>query len=180
MQPPSPQARPREVRAYLANILIQKHDVNPEAAESMIDRWQLGRGRDLRQANSIDFVNLFGKQVGWYLYRSFQEDLNAEWRSSTSGIITYYALRISCVTPFFFLARARYSLPDRQQAEDNLLYALFCGPIIMIASIRELNHNAEFSYFMLSFVGIIMTLLGFVHFCSSTFGRDGEAGWESR
>ena len=158
MQPPSPQARPREVRAYLANILIQKHD-----------------------------VNLFGKQVGWYLYRSFQEDLDAEWRdlyaqwrSSTSGIITYYALRISCVTPFFFLARARYSLPDRQQAEDNLLYALFCGPIIMIASIRELNHNAEFSYFMLSFVGIIMTLLGFVHFCSSTFGRDGEAGWESR
>lgn len=162
MEPPSSKAKPKQVRAYLANILIHKHDVSPEAAEIMVNRWQLGLGRDLRQATENDFVKLFGKTVGLYLYRSVEDDLYAAWRSSTEGTINYYALGTACVAAIFFLACARCSFPDRQQVAKYMRCALFCGPIILIGSVREVAHWNNAFFIALLLVGGLMTIFAFI------------------
>lgn len=161
MDTPSPKTGPNQVRAYLADLLVRRHDVNPESAQSTADRWQLGLGRDLRNANEVDFIRIFGKPVGPYLYRSVDDDLYAEWRVSISGIFNYWALRIACVATIFFAAHARYSQTTRE-AEQNWKCAAFCGPIIMIGAIRECMHNANFIFILLSVLGGIMTFFAFI------------------
>lgn len=97
-QPPLAEAGPKQVRTYLGNLLIYKHDVAPGPARSTAELWQLGRGYDLREANRTDFTHIFGEPDGRYLYRSVAEDLYAEWRalprgSSTTGCSRLWALR---------------------------------------------------------------------------------------
>jgi hypothetical protein len=75
-------AGPNQVRAYLADLLIYKHDASSESAKSISDLWQLGQGRDLRQANMTNFIDIFGEPAGRYLYRTVTEDFQVEWRAS--------------------------------------------------------------------------------------------------
>ena len=49
--PPIP-AAPSQVREYIAEILISKHDVDPSGANEVANLWTLGRSSDLRQADS--------------------------------------------------------------------------------------------------------------------------------
>jgi hypothetical protein len=98
-QPPFQGAGPNQVRAYLADLLIHKHDASSESAKSIADLWQLGRGRDLRQANITNFINIFGEPAGLYLYRSVREDFQAEWRASILGIINFGLLLLRALLP---------------------------------------------------------------------------------
>lgn len=160
MDPPFPKAGPRQVRSYLADLLVRKHDVSSESAQSIADRWQLGLGRDLRQASREEFIEVFGRPVGPYLFHSVEDDLYAEWRASSSGIINYWALGIACVAAIFFLVRACYSRTN-VQAWQNLTYALFCGPIIMVGGIREWMVRLSVIPILLSCVGGLTTFFTF-------------------
>ena len=163
MEPPAPTAGPRAVREYLDSLLILKHDLTPEAAHNITDRWQVGLLRDLRSANSTDFMNIFGKPVGLYLYRSFEDELYTAWRSSISGTINYYAFWITCAAVILFLLRGRFSRSKNRK--DNYAYVFCCGPVIMIASILEAMHQNSGVFIILSFIGGVMSFVVLLVLC---------------
>ncbi|KAJ5825705.1 hypothetical protein N7474_002843 [Penicillium riverlandense] len=137
-RPPGADAGPSEVRAYLVNILVHRYDASAEYAQSIADLWQLGRGSHLHNADIRSFNQIFGKPVGGYLHETVINDLYAEWRTSISGIINFWAMIIACVAAIFFLIRAWYSHSATQTRKNAALVSLLCGPILMIGANREL------------------------------------------
>ncbi|RJE18197.1 hypothetical protein PHISCL_09468 [Aspergillus sclerotialis] len=106
MSLPSTRAGPNQVREYLAHILHSKHDVPLSTAHKIANKWQLGRPNDLRQEGVDYFKQVFGTDAGRFLFRTVQEDIEAEWRESTIGVITYWTNIFSIVLSVFFVVRA--------------------------------------------------------------------------
>lgn len=162
-QPPLAEAGPKQVRTYLGNLLIYKHDVAPGPARSTAELWQLGRGYDLREANRTDFTHIFGEPDGRYLYRSVAEDLYAEWRASTAGILNYWMLAIVGIAVVILLVQACRSRSDRRTIR-KLTHALFCAPVIMVGAIRECMHKFNVIFMMIGMLSGIMTFFTFLRF----------------
>lgn len=85
-------AGPSDVRAYITDILISKHDAALGVAQQIANQWQLGRPNDLRHAGVNIFREVCGK-VGTFLYRTVQEDMQAEWHASTAGFVNFCMLK---------------------------------------------------------------------------------------
>jgi len=92
---PVPTAGPREVREYLANILVTRHDATRAFAEETASLWDLGRGIDLRHASKRDFIRIFGDKVGPYLFHTVREDILEQWRGSAVGIACFCKFLLS-------------------------------------------------------------------------------------
>lgn len=161
--PPLPQAGPNAVRAYLSDILIHKHDLPAEPAQSTAALWQLGRGDDLRTANSTDFIRIFGDPDGWFLYRSVVEDLYAEWRASTAGIINWWMLAVVGVAVVVFIVQACRASEDGRSWR-KLTHALFCAPVILVGAVLELMHSLHFVFILVATLSGIISVFSFFRF----------------
>lgn len=81
---PPERASASQVRAYLRNTLICKHELPPEEAEHLASLWPPAGGKHLRKMARRGLQQLFGK-MGDYILESIQEDLEEEWRDSLVG-----------------------------------------------------------------------------------------------
>jgi hypothetical protein len=86
---PAPSAGPNKVRAYIARVLISKHDTSSDLADEIASLWRLGRGSELRDASVQVFKGIFGDFNGWLLYRIVHEDELEDWQQSIVGIISF-------------------------------------------------------------------------------------------
>lgn len=100
---PPGSAGPNEVRAYITQILISKHDAALDVAQQIANQWQFGRPNDLRRAGMKLFNQVFGTEVGTSLFRTVQEDIEAEWRGSTAGLVNYCMLKLKGHPPVLSL-----------------------------------------------------------------------------
>lgn len=80
---PDRAATPKQVRAYLTQALIAKHDVPPDQAKELASRWEYGRGSDLHNARVPFLKEILGDSLGPYFMGTLQDDLFREWRQST-------------------------------------------------------------------------------------------------
>ncbi|KAJ5201343.1 uncharacterized protein N7498_006006 [Penicillium cinerascens] len=150
---PRRSAGPKQVRTYLIHTLVHKHDVTSEIAQATANLWKFGRSDDLRKSSKMDFVRVFGKEIGPFLYASVDEDKYAEWRASTSGIINYWAMIIACVAAAFFLFRAFYS---PAHIWKNVVRAyLVWGPTFLICAGREYDVRDGSLQFGMAIVGMM-------------------------
>ncbi|RAH77839.1 hypothetical protein BO86DRAFT_403261 [Aspergillus japonicus CBS 114.51] len=62
-----------EVRTYIIQALVTKHDVTVDLATKQAANWDIGRGSELRAA-TIDHQRVFGDNVGLCLHRAIRED----------------------------------------------------------------------------------------------------------
>lgn len=87
---PGLDARPAEMRESLARLLITKNDIRSDEANRIVAPWQVGSGMELRQYGAIMYLDLFGNEYGWILYREVKMGVRKEKR-----LITRYPLRKS-------------------------------------------------------------------------------------
>jgi hypothetical protein len=87
---PGIDARSAEIRESLARLLITKSDVRAEEANCIVSNWMIGSGLELRQYGAIMYLDLFGSEYGWILYREVKTRVRKEKR-----LITRYPLRKS-------------------------------------------------------------------------------------
>jgi hypothetical protein len=69
---PSRDATSAEVREYLTSVLKTKHGLPDDEAQRVADRWTVGRGHELRSYTAQIYLDIFGRDVGWVLYRDIQ------------------------------------------------------------------------------------------------------------
>lgn len=72
--PPST-ATPDEVRAYLASLLRKNHNLPDDQVRRVVANWTLGTGRELRIYTAQMYLNIFGSEYGWMLYRDVRLEL---------------------------------------------------------------------------------------------------------
>lgn len=58
-----------EVRSFIINVLVGQYDVDREHAQNLAQLWTVGSGRELRQFPARLFVEIFGSEAGWVLYK---------------------------------------------------------------------------------------------------------------
>lgn len=86
---PDPDAPPSIVRAYLARILIERHEVDESEAHALVTSWKYGLGEELHNPQKALFIKDFGKDLGPRLYKAVDKDNEkrireerAQWRRS--------------------------------------------------------------------------------------------------
>ena len=72
--PPST-ATPAEVRGYLASLLTKRHDLPENQVQRVVAHWTIGTGRELRVYTAQMFLDIFGGEYGWALYRDVRLEL---------------------------------------------------------------------------------------------------------
>lgn len=85
IQIPNRSASPEEVRIYITQALISKHNASHEFAEETARLWRLGRGSELHDAELGYFQQLFGVEAGLLIFRSVCEDRQDAWARSPIG-----------------------------------------------------------------------------------------------
>jgi len=66
--PPST-ATPDEVRDYLASLLRRNHNLSDDQVRRVVAHWTIGTGRELRVYTAQMYLDIFGSEYGWTLYR---------------------------------------------------------------------------------------------------------------
>jgi hypothetical protein len=69
---PPREATSAQVREYLTSILEAKHGLPEDEAQRFANRWTVGRGHELRSYTAQIYLEIFGRDVGWVLYRDIQ------------------------------------------------------------------------------------------------------------
>lgn len=85
---PGLDAKPAEIREYLARLLVVKQGLQDDEAGRVVAAWKIGNGSELRQYGAAMYLDLFGLEHGWILYREVKMSVRKEKR-----LITRYPLR---------------------------------------------------------------------------------------
>ena len=85
---PGVDVTPAEIRENLARLLVRKRGLDENAASHIVQSWTIGSGLELRQYGAIMYLDLFGLEHGWILYREVKIGVRKEKR-----LITRYPLR---------------------------------------------------------------------------------------
>ncbi|KAL5358452.1 hypothetical protein BJX96DRAFT_146628 [Aspergillus floccosus] len=130
-------AGPNEVRAYITRILVSKHDAAPELAQQIASQWTLGRPGDLRRAGVKYFDQVFGSDIGTFLFRTVQEDIRAEWDKSLPGMVLFWTPILSIGLTVFFVVRAFHQRSPRDMAASIRYATLASGPPMMFCGFQD-------------------------------------------
>lgn len=93
---PSPQARPEQIRPYLAHILIT-HGMPESQAVQLASRWTVGTGQDLRSCPLDTLSDTFGELAGWILHNSVRARASREEKGSSQA--AGWSPKVKCTLP---------------------------------------------------------------------------------
>lgn len=94
---PAPAASANEVRAYLRDLLITKHNLRNDFAESVSRSWKIGRGWTLRSSPVSAFTKRFGAELGPQLYWAVRHEKKAEtWAKEAEAFRLWRASGRAC------------------------------------------------------------------------------------
>jgi hypothetical protein len=85
---PGLSAKPAEIREYLARLLADKRGLQEDEASRVVAGWKIGSGQELRQYGAAMYLDIFGREHGWVLYREVKMSVRKERR-----LLTRYPLR---------------------------------------------------------------------------------------
>jgi hypothetical protein len=87
-------AKPTEIREYLTRLLADKHGLQEDEANRVVAGWKIGSGRELRQYGAAMYLDIFGREHGWILFREVKMSVRRERR-----LLTRYPLRksLTCI-----------------------------------------------------------------------------------
>lgn len=66
---PGVRATPDEVRHYLVHLLTSKRDLPLDHVRRVVARWRIGTGIELRSYSPAMYLDIFGREDGWVIYR---------------------------------------------------------------------------------------------------------------
>ncbi|KAJ5537304.1 hypothetical protein N7513_010490 [Penicillium frequentans] len=158
---PPDDAGPRQVRQYLVNHLITKHDTTAEFADRIASLWQLGRGVDFRETaiRTHRFSKIFGATVGPALQRSVQEECWNQWRTSQLGTLSWWLMIISIVMAV--LVSIRTARQPSMKVIDVLIWTCWTlGPPIFLCGVLEYGYSLAYPIYCL-ILGVTATAVGF-------------------
>ncbi|RMY87577.1 hypothetical protein D0864_06821 [Hortaea werneckii] len=75
---PASTASPDEVRQFIMHILVSRRQLPTDHARRVAARWTVGSGLELRTYSPSMYLELFGSEDGWILYKEVKLMMHAE------------------------------------------------------------------------------------------------------
>lgn len=66
---PSTLAAPDQVRSFLTHLLVNKRDLPLDHVRRTVAQWRIGTGLELRSYSPAMYLDIFGREDGWLIYR---------------------------------------------------------------------------------------------------------------
>jgi hypothetical protein len=67
--PPAVNATPDEVRDFITRLLINRRGLPQDHVRRAVAKWTVGSGRELRSYTPSMYLDIFGREDGWIIYR---------------------------------------------------------------------------------------------------------------
>lgn len=67
--PPETTATPDEIRDFLTRLLISKRGLTSDHASRISSKWTIGNGKELRSYPPSMYLDIFGREDGWVVYK---------------------------------------------------------------------------------------------------------------
>ena len=67
--PPSKKASPDEVRDFIARLLIHQRGLPQDYVRRAAAKWTIGSGQELHSYSPSMYLDIFGREDGWIIYR---------------------------------------------------------------------------------------------------------------
>lgn len=75
---PTNAASPNEVRDFIVHVLVSRRQLPVDHARRIATRWTIGSGLEMRSYPASMYLELFGSEDGWILYREIKLMMHAE------------------------------------------------------------------------------------------------------
>jgi hypothetical protein len=66
---PSVNATPDEVRDFITRLLVNRRGFPQDHVRRAVAKWTVGSGQELRSYSPSMYLDLFGREDGWIIYR---------------------------------------------------------------------------------------------------------------
>lgn len=96
---PNKQATPDEVRQFLAHLLLDKRNLPLDHVRRTVAKWNVGSGHELRSYSPSMYLDIFGREDGWVIYREVRLAIEHESRTKGSFAKRYAARTFANLLP---------------------------------------------------------------------------------
>merc|ERR1711939_56540 len=80
---PASQASAEEVRHFIIHVLVSRRQLSLDDARRVATRWTVGSGLELRTYSPSMYLEVFGSEHGWILYKELRPIIDAESQGKT-------------------------------------------------------------------------------------------------
>ena len=94
---PASQAPAEEVRQFIIHVLVSRRQLSLDDARRVAARWNAGAGLELRTYSPSMYLEVFGSEHGWILYKELRPIIDAESQGKT---IDHYGPGMSHIASF--------------------------------------------------------------------------------
>ncbi|KAH6882082.1 hypothetical protein BKA58DRAFT_372699 [Alternaria rosae] len=105
---PEPDAPPADIREFLTGILAVSRRLSHEHASAIANKWKLGTGRELREYPPKMYLEIFGPEEGWCVYREVKTRLLSK---KDQGALPRDTRAFLIGASIFFMVSAYYLIP---------------------------------------------------------------------
>jgi hypothetical protein len=81
--PPSVKATPEEVRDFITRLLINRRGLPQDHVRRAVAKWTVGSGRELSSYTPSMYLDIFGREDGWIIYREVKLCIYCEQNKSS-------------------------------------------------------------------------------------------------
>lgn len=100
---PGPTATPDQVQAFILHLL-QERGIDETYAKSLPAQWKIGSGREMRAYDPSMYLDIFGAEYGWIIYRDVKLRVHEEkcrkvtYKYAYGECLIYSVRKLSCVS----------------------------------------------------------------------------------
>jgi hypothetical protein len=84
--PPDPTATADEIRDFVVHLLTAKRGLALDHARRIAAKWTIGNGKELRSYPPSMFLDIFGREDGWVVYKEVKLCIMQDERSKKPNI----------------------------------------------------------------------------------------------
>ncbi|KAI7546722.1 hypothetical protein KC331_g5448 [Hortaea werneckii] len=153
---PASKASPDEVRQFIMHILVSRRQLPTDHVRRVAARWTVGSGLELRTYSPSMYLELFGSEDGWILYKEVKLMMHAE--SRKKPINRYGPDIFLAVLSSFFITSVVLVVLHKEQVSTVLgIFGIIGGGMVLMITllvrclgpspeqtvVNELRHASE-------------------------------------
>jgi hypothetical protein len=74
---PDAAAPPIKVREFISHLL-QSREISQNEIQAIVAKWKIGTGREMRNYDPAMYLEIFGAEYGWMIYKEVNLRINEE------------------------------------------------------------------------------------------------------
>ena len=108
--PPEPTATADQIRDFIVHLLTSKRGLALDHARRITSKWAIGNGKELRSYPPSMYLDIFGREDGWVVYKEIKLCILRDEQSKQTK--TSPAMKCKCTPRVLYMQRSKNDAKD--------------------------------------------------------------------